>query len=195
MPGIAAAVRRAADALADAGHDVAEAVPPTYERAIELWVEMLLPDVRSMRPLLEDVMGADVRPFLDFAAIEYPPIDISTWALLFAERHGVLRDWGAFFDTVGRAADTDLDAAAIRPRCRHRLTRRSPQHPVDDAAGAPGEPARPASRGRAGRSRRRTARRRAAHRRRASPTSWCWTWPRPSRTQLGILTPIDPVTG
>jgi len=97
--GVAAAVRRAADALADAGHDVDEAVPPTYERAIELWVQMLLPDVRFMRPLLEDVMGADSKAFLDFAAIEYPPIDISTWALLFAERHGVMRDWSAFFDT------------------------------------------------------------------------------------------------
>ena len=52
-----------------------------------------------MRPLLEDVMGPDSKAFLDFAAIEYPPIDISTWALLFAERHGVMRDWAAFFDT------------------------------------------------------------------------------------------------
>ena len=97
--GVAQAVQRAADALADAGHDVAEAVPPTYERAIELWVQLLLPDVMAMRPLLEDVMGPDSKAFLDFAAIEYPPIDVSTWAFMFAERHGVMRDWAAFFDS------------------------------------------------------------------------------------------------
>jgi amidase len=36
-PEVAAAVRRAADALANDGFEVAEAVPPDYEQAIELW--------------------------------------------------------------------------------------------------------------------------------------------------------------
>ncbi len=97
-PGIADAVRRAADALADAGHEVDDAVPPTYARSIELWAELLMPDIRSVRPLFDAVMGPDARRFLDHAADQYPPIDIAAWAALFAERHGVLRDWTAFFD-------------------------------------------------------------------------------------------------
>src|SRR4051794_18155068 len=36
-PEIAAAVRRAGDALADAGYDVVEAVPPGYEEALQVW--------------------------------------------------------------------------------------------------------------------------------------------------------------
>ncbi|MGH9272453.1 MAG: amidase family protein, partial [Ilumatobacteraceae bacterium] len=97
-PGIAAAVRRAADALADAGHEVDDAVPPTYARSIELWAELLMPDIRSVRPLFDSVMGPDARQFLDHAAEQYPPIDTSAWAALFAERHSVLRDWTAFFE-------------------------------------------------------------------------------------------------
>src|SRR4051795_138901 len=36
-PEIAAAVRRAGDALADAGYDVVEAEPPVYEQALDVW--------------------------------------------------------------------------------------------------------------------------------------------------------------
>ncbi len=97
--GVAAAIRRVADALSDAGHDVVDAVPPTYGRAIELWAELLMPDIRAVRPLLDTVLGADGRAFLDYAAVEYPPIDTATWSMLFVERHSVARDWDAFFET------------------------------------------------------------------------------------------------
>jgi amidase len=96
-PGIAAAVRRAADALADAGHDVDDAIPVSYARALELWAELLMPDIRSVRQQFDDVMGPDARRFLDVAAEQYPPIDTATWANLFVERHAVARDWTAFF--------------------------------------------------------------------------------------------------
>jgi amidase len=47
-PDVAAAVRRAADALANDGFDVTEAVPPGYEQAIELWSSILSADLRLM---------------------------------------------------------------------------------------------------------------------------------------------------
>jgi amidase len=97
-PGIAAAIRRAADALADAGHEVDDAAPGSYARSIELWAELLMPDIRSVRPMLDQVMGPDAQRFLDFAAEELPPIDTATWAALFAERHAVAREWSGFFE-------------------------------------------------------------------------------------------------
>jgi amidase len=96
--GVSAAVRRAADALADAGHEVAEAAPATYDRAIELWAELLMQDIRAVRPLLELVMSDDARRFLDYATDHFPPIDTSTWSMLFVERIAAAREWAAFFE-------------------------------------------------------------------------------------------------
>lgn len=96
-PGIAAAIRRTADALADADHEVGDDVPATYARSIELWAELLMPDIRAARPVFDTVMGPDARTFLDHAMEQYPPIDTATWAELFAQRHGVARDWDDFF--------------------------------------------------------------------------------------------------
>ena len=54
----AAVVRRAADALADAGYDVVEACPPRYEEAVEVWAGFIIGDFNSV---LEPVEPADGR--------------------------------------------------------------------------------------------------------------------------------------
>ena len=66
-PGVAAAVRRAADALADDGFEVTETAPPDYEQAIELWGTILSADLRVIQPLLEQLMGPGGRQFLGYA--------------------------------------------------------------------------------------------------------------------------------
>jgi amidase len=92
-PEVAAAVRRAADALADDGFKVTEAVPPDYEQAIELWSAMLNADVRVMKPLLDQVMGAGGRQFLDYALDYLPEPDVASWAMAHTARHGLARRW------------------------------------------------------------------------------------------------------
>ena len=64
-PEIAAAVRRAGDALADAGYDVVEAEPPLYEAALDVWGRFLFTDIRAQEPVLRAVMGPDAIRFLD----------------------------------------------------------------------------------------------------------------------------------
>jgi amidase len=98
-PGIAATVRRVADALADAGHEVAEAAPVTYARCIELWAELLMPDIRAVRPLLDTVMSDNARAFLDHAEDRFTEIDTATWSMLFIERITAAREWASFFDS------------------------------------------------------------------------------------------------
>jgi amidase len=98
-PGVASAIRRTADALADAGHEVAEAAPSSYARSVELWAELLLPDLRAVRPLFDELMSDDARAFLDFANAYLPPIETADWSMLFLERHAVARDWAGFFDS------------------------------------------------------------------------------------------------
>lgn len=96
-PAIAAGVRRAADALTDAGHRVVEATPPDYERTLTMWRDILSADLRLQRPLLDLVMGDDARAFLDATDAATPPIDLGTWAERLTERVGLARAWSAWF--------------------------------------------------------------------------------------------------
>jgi amidase len=96
-PEIAAAVRRAADALADDGFKVTEAVPPDYEQAIELWATILAADLRVIKPLLDQVMGAGGRQFLDYGLEYMPAPDLAGWAAAHTTRDGVARRWSLWY--------------------------------------------------------------------------------------------------
>jgi amidase len=95
-PEIAAAVRRAADALADAGYDVVERVPPDYEQALEVWGRWLFTDIRAQEELLRQVMGPDAMKFLDFIDPLYPPLDAAGVVAALVERRRIHRAWSQF---------------------------------------------------------------------------------------------------
>ena len=92
-PEVAAAVRRAADALADDGFKVTEAVPPDYEQALELWSAILAADLRVMQQDLDQVMGPAGRKFLGYALDQLPQHDLTSWAIAHTARHGLARRW------------------------------------------------------------------------------------------------------
>jgi amidase len=96
-PEIAAAVRYAADLLADAGHDVVEVTPPDYEQAIDLWAALLLADIAVQRPLLDLVMGEDARIVLDTFQAGGPPASLELSAHVQAERYRLMREWSRYF--------------------------------------------------------------------------------------------------
>lgn len=95
-PEIAAAVVRAADALADAGAEVTRAEPPMFVRSIELWMRLLSEDIRWQRPIIDMVMGDAGKTFLDHAQSMLQPIAIGEFLPLIAERHAIERAWHAF---------------------------------------------------------------------------------------------------
>jgi amidase len=95
-PGIVAAIRHAADVLSDAGAEVVDAAPATYERSIELWALLLLEDVRAQLPLLTTVMGEAGGTFLAHAATRYPPLEMSVFLALFVERLAMEKDFLRF---------------------------------------------------------------------------------------------------
>jgi amidase len=97
-PEVAAAVRRAADALSDDGFEVTDAVPPDYEQAIELWGTILAADLRVMRPLLDQLMGAGSRQFLGYALEYLPDPDLVDWATAHTARHGLARRWSLWYE-------------------------------------------------------------------------------------------------
>jgi amidase len=96
-PEVAAAVRAAAAALADEGFEVAETLPPDYELALELWGTILAADLRIMKPVLDQFMGADGRKviggFLD--AMGAP--DMASWATALTARNGLARRWSLWY--------------------------------------------------------------------------------------------------
>lgn len=95
-PDIAAAIRRAADVLSDAGALVVESVPLSFERALELWGLILNEELRAQRPLLDMVMGEAGKRFLDYANDAYPRIDTAALMLALTDRNRVDREWFTF---------------------------------------------------------------------------------------------------
>jgi amidase len=96
-PDVAAAVRRAADALASDGFEVTDATPPGYERALELWSAILSADLRVMRPALDQLMGSGGREFLGHALDFLPEPDLAGLAVAHGARHPLGRDWSLWF--------------------------------------------------------------------------------------------------
>jgi amidase len=95
--GIAAGVRRAADALSDAGHDVVEVTPPDYEEALQLWAALLGGDIRVQRPMLEMVMGDDAKQVIAALDTTLPPMGPTELLGLHARRYALQRSWSQFF--------------------------------------------------------------------------------------------------
>jgi amidase len=95
--GIAGLVRHCGDILSDLGHTVTEAAPSTYARSIELWTSLLGGDLRTQRPILDTVMGADGKAFLDFTEEAFGEIDLVAWTIIHAQRNGVAKNWAQFF--------------------------------------------------------------------------------------------------
>jgi amidase len=94
--GIAAAVRRAGEALAAAGYDVVEVLPPMYEQSLTSWARILGPDLRLLRPVLDQVMGADALTFLNNAESSFEVLDAIGIGQSHIERHAIARAWSMF---------------------------------------------------------------------------------------------------
>jgi amidase len=93
---VEAGVRAAADVLADAGYTVDEVELPVVREAAELWLTLVLTEVRSMWPLLEAVISDDARRFLEDAFTLVPPIDQAAYTAAFMTRQGLARTWMEF---------------------------------------------------------------------------------------------------
>jgi amidase len=96
-PAVAAAVRRASLALADAGYAVEEVCPPRYEDAISCWARLILGDLVSELDTLSLIMGADAMNFVRNSLAVVPPLaDTAAWSNLMVERHAIARAWSMF---------------------------------------------------------------------------------------------------
>jgi amidase len=97
-PSVAAGVRAAAKALAEAGYEVDEVDPPAIAEAADTWAQQVLAEVKTgFLPLLEQVAGGDALRFLDQAFAVVPELDYEQYVLSFGARSAVARSWSQFF--------------------------------------------------------------------------------------------------
>lgn len=96
---VAAAVRAAGRALADAGYAVEEVEPPAIGPIADLWQRLVVADIRhSMAPLIRQHGDTDVNRSLDLLFEVIPEIDLPTYVKELAERARHLRDWTLFLE-------------------------------------------------------------------------------------------------
>lgn len=94
---VAATVRRAAQALADAGYVVEEACPPRYQDAVSCYARLIVSDIASVLGQLSQRMGADAMAFVNNFIEAVPPLtDATAWSQLMVERDGIARAWSNF---------------------------------------------------------------------------------------------------
>lgn len=100
-PAVAAGVRAAGRALERAGYEVEEMAPPRLVDAYLAWRQLLLGDLRVMRPLLDTVIGEAGRRFLDLADDEAPAPDAEATLAVHQTRFEIAAAWRAMFAGYG----------------------------------------------------------------------------------------------
>jgi amidase len=95
-PAVAAAVRRAADALADAGYAVEEIDPPDVAGVAKNWVDLIMSDVRTMWSMIGPLASEGARTFMDNAMAQIPGLDVAGYITTLAARNGHARAWSVF---------------------------------------------------------------------------------------------------
>lgn len=96
-PEIQAAVRAAADVLADEGHDVVEATPPDMEVSYLLWAAMLFTELHDIRDQLDMVMGEGAKKIIASALEQFPKISSLEWYFVQTQRDQLARKWSMWF--------------------------------------------------------------------------------------------------
>jgi len=97
-PIIAATVRQAGAALADAGYQVVDLCPPRYEEALQVWNHFLFGDLAAILDQLYPLMGESGAQFLRYVLEPLPTYDAKSMSLMFVQRHAVARDWSVFME-------------------------------------------------------------------------------------------------
>jgi amidase len=97
---VAAGVRRAAAALADADYELSESMPPDVDRAAALWAELLNEDVRRFWPAVAPAASADARRFIEIILGATETLDVEGYAMRWQERQALARRWSVHLGSV-----------------------------------------------------------------------------------------------
>jgi amidase len=98
-PEVAAAVRRAGAALAEAGYAVEEFEPPDVAGVARCWTAIVMNETRHVtQPVLREHGGVDLNRSLDFFLAATPDVDLAGYMKALATRSKHVRDWMLFLE-------------------------------------------------------------------------------------------------
>jgi amidase len=96
---VAAAVRAAGAALADAGYAVEEVEPPDVAGAAACWAAVVINEMRHVtQPYIRKHGDAQINRSLDFMLGGTPDLDLAGYMQALGERTKHVRDWMAFLE-------------------------------------------------------------------------------------------------
>lgn len=96
---VAAAVRAAGEALANAGYAVEEVQPPDVEGVAATWTTICINEVRHVtQPWIRKYGGSDLNRSLDFTLAAVPDVDLEGYMKALALRAKHIRDWTLFME-------------------------------------------------------------------------------------------------
>jgi amidase len=97
-PAVRAAVERAAEVLARHGYEVEAARLPKIPEIVEAYDRMIMTEFQQSWPVLERLLGADGRRYLELAMAAIRPADLAGYLNLTAARQGLQREWAGFLE-------------------------------------------------------------------------------------------------
>jgi amidase len=98
-PAVAAAVRAAGAALAEAGYAVEEVEPPDVAGAATCWAAIVINEMRHVtQPYIRKHGGVDINRSLDFTLAGTPDVDLGGYIKALGERTRHVRDWMLFLE-------------------------------------------------------------------------------------------------
>jgi amidase len=96
---VAAAVRAAGRALADAGYAVEEVEPPDVEGVAATWTTLCVNEMRHVtQPYIRKYGGADINRSLDLLLAAVPDVDLHAYLGALGLRAKHVRDWALFME-------------------------------------------------------------------------------------------------
>jgi amidase len=96
-PDVADGVRKAADALSNAGYEVEEVQPPAIAEGAELWAKLIFSEAEmSLLPFLEQVGSSDELHFFHNMLEVVKTLDYAGYVKAFATRNEIARAWSLF---------------------------------------------------------------------------------------------------
>jgi amidase len=96
---VAAAVRAAGAALAEAGYAVEELEPPDVAGVAACWAAIVVNELRHVtQPYVREHGGVDINRSLDFTLADTPDVDLAGYMKALGDRTRHLRDWMRFLE-------------------------------------------------------------------------------------------------
>ena len=90
------AIEIAAAALRDAGYALEEIDLPKLAEIPETYMRMIMTEFSLIRPILERLLSAQSRRYIEFSIALSGPVDLAENIRLTSVRQGLLREWAQF---------------------------------------------------------------------------------------------------